>query len=42
MFSLNGRFRATAIAGLIAAGALAAPAHAHEAGDVLFLSLIHI
>ena len=36
MFSLNGRIRATAIAGLIAAGALAAPAHAHEAGDVLF------
>ena len=36
MFSLNGRFRATAIAGLIAAGAFAAPAHAHEAGDVLF------
>jgi len=36
MFSLNGRIRATAIAGLIAAGAFAAPAHAHEAGDVLF------
>ena len=36
MFSLNGRIRATAIAGLIAAGAFAAPAQAHEAGDILF------
>ena len=35
MFSLNGRIRATAIAGLVAAASLAAPAHAHEAGDVL-------
>jgi len=35
MLSLNGRIRATAIAGLIAAASLAVPAHAHEAGDVL-------
>ena len=35
MFSKLGRVRATAIAGLLAAGAFAVPAHAHEAGDVL-------
>ena len=34
MFSKLGRVR-TAIAGLLAAGAFAVPAHAHEAGDVL-------